>query len=148
MEGNLEEFSCWAAAMAMTSITRVALVPSLSFLITCVSSIAEEKMFLRFLFLRTDLFASFCILPILALLVSLALTVSTRVSLSFSLVNSAGRSRLTLCMEENPEESSIRTASMAMTIARMVEMKMHFIVVIRNSFCFVISKNVGDPFAI
>eukprot|EP00978_Attheya_sp_CCMP212_P047009 scaffold421187_cov100-Attheya_sp.AAC.1 len=50
MEGNLEEFSCWAAAMAMSSIARVALLPSVSFLITCVSSIAEEKMFLRFLF--------------------------------------------------------------------------------------------------
>eukprot|EP00978_Attheya_sp_CCMP212_P049104 scaffold616299_cov138-Attheya_sp.AAC.1 len=46
MEGNLEECSCWAAALAMSSIARVALLPSVSFLNTCVSSIAEEKMFL------------------------------------------------------------------------------------------------------
>eukprot|EP00978_Attheya_sp_CCMP212_P015547 scaffold40071_cov57-Attheya_sp.AAC.1 len=105
-------------------------------------------MFLRFLLSRTDLFASFRILPILALLVSLALTASTSVSLSFPLVNSARRSRPTLCMDENPEESSVRTASMAMTIARTVERKMHFIVVLRNCFCFVIRTNVGDPFAI
>eukprot|EP00978_Attheya_sp_CCMP212_P047342 scaffold421316_cov65-Attheya_sp.AAC.2 len=152
MEGNLEEFSSWAAAMAMSSIARVALLSSVSFLITCVSSIAEEKTFLRFLFSRTDSFASFRILPVLALLVSLALTASTSVSLSFSLVNSAGRSRPPLCMEENLEESSVRNASMAMTIARTrtrtVERKMYFIVVIRNCFCFVIRTNVGDTFAI
>jgi hypothetical protein len=148
MEGNLEEFSCWAAAMAMYSIARVALLRSVSFLKNCVSSIAEEKMFLRFLFLRTDLFVSFRILPRLALLVSLALTASTSVTLSFFLVKSAVRSRPRLSMEENPEESSVRTASMAMMIARTVERKMHFIVVIWNCFCVVISTHVGDPFAI
>jgi hypothetical protein len=82
---------------------------------------------------------------------SLALTASTSFSLSFSLVNFAGRSRLTLCMEENPGESSARTAimmAMAMTIASMVGREMLFIAVIRICFGFVIRTNVGDPFAI
>jgi hypothetical protein len=50
MEGNLEEFSTWAAAMAKSSITWVILLSSVSFLITCVPSIAEKNMFWRFLF--------------------------------------------------------------------------------------------------
>jgi hypothetical protein len=94
------------------------------------------------------------VLPILALLffpleMSLALTASMNLSLYFSLVNSAGRRRLILCMEDNPEaeESSVWTpASVAMTSARKVARKMHFIVifVIGNCFCFVRRKNVGD----